>query len=197
MTWEDIPGWFDFRDAYADAVCHFRGGTFVEVGCFLGRSLCSLAELVVRSTHPIRVVGVDTCLGSGVERPATGEPRDFHLETLSEGRGTLAGTLHANVVRCGFADLVDLMVMPPVRAAKMFPDESLSLVFLDAGHDYESVKADILAWLPKVKPGGWIGGDDYGRDDGPNVWPGVKRAVDEVLPGATPWAWDSWRYVVK
>jgi hypothetical protein len=52
------------------------------------------------------------------------------------------------------------------------------LVFIDADHGYEGCKGDVLAWLPKVKPGGWIGGHDYD----PPKWPewGVKRAVDEV-----------------
>jgi hypothetical protein len=38
------------------------------------------------------------------------------------------------------------------------------------------VARDIAAWLPKVKPGGWLMGHDYGnKPDG-----GVKRAVDEL-----------------
>ena len=32
-------------------------------------------------------------------------------------------------------------------------------------------------WLPKVKKGGWLLGDDIERT------PGVRRAVDELLPG--------------
>lgn len=50
------------------------------------------------------------------------------------------------------------------------------MVYIDADHNYEPVKADIRAWLPKVKPGGWITGHDY-------YWPfpGVLRAVCEEL----------------
>jgi hypothetical protein len=43
-------------------------------------------------------------------------------------------------------------------------------------HDYENVKADILAWKPKVKPGGIMAGHDYG----PHA-PGVIKAVNEVF----------------
>lgn len=50
------------------------------------------------------------------------------------------------------------------------------LVYIDAGHDYENCAADIAAWLPHVKPGGFIGGHDYDRD----TFPGVVRAVDEL-----------------
>ena len=37
----------------------------------------------------------------------------------------------------------------------------MDFVFLDAAHDYENVKEDILSWYPKVKVGGWLTGHDY------------------------------------
>ena len=61
-----------------------------------------------------------------------------------------------------------------------FSDRSLDFVFIDADHSYEGCKTDIVAWLTKVKPGGWIGGHDYGhRLERSGKW-GVKRAVDEA-----------------
>jgi hypothetical protein len=65
-------------------------------------------------------------------------------------------------------------------AVKKFRDESLDFVFIDASHEYEDVKKDIEAWLPKVKPGGILAGHDYHGDE--NDWfPGVKQAVNESL----------------
>lgn len=60
-------------------------------------------------------------------------------------------------------------------AASQVEDESLDFVFIDGDHTYEACKRDILAWLPKVKPAGWITGHDYFE------FPGVKQAVDELL----------------
>jgi hypothetical protein len=57
-------------------------------------------------------------------------------------------------------------------AAKMVDDESLDFVFIDGDHSYEAVKADIDAWLPKVKPKGYIIGHDIHFDT-------VKSAVTE------------------
>ena len=70
--WTDIPGWFQWRDAQQEAVTAFGGDSiFVEVGCYLGRSLCSLADLVCQAGNGITLVGVDTCRGSGPEVSAT------------------------------------------------------------------------------------------------------------------------------
>jgi predicted O-methyltransferase YrrM len=62
-----------------------------------------------------------------------------------------------------------------VSAAAQVEDGSLDFVFIDGDHTYEACKRDIIAWLPKVKEGGWITGHDY------HVFPGVKKAVDELL----------------
>lgn len=54
-------------------------------------------------------------------------------------------------------------------------------VFIDADHFYESVRADLLAWFPKVKSKGIVCGHDYnGAGDRRKGW-GVKRAVDEFF----------------
>ena len=50
--------------------------------------------------------------------------------------------------------------MPSLDAVKLFPDDSLDLVFIDADHRFSSVYADILAWMPKVRQGGVLCGHD-------------------------------------
>ena len=72
--------------------------------------------------------------------------------------------------------------------SKKFANESLDVVFIDLNHTYEAVKEDIKLWLPKVKKGGYIAGDDYHEH-----WKGVIQAVDELLPRAT-FIDDCWIY---
>jgi predicted O-methyltransferase YrrM len=69
--------------------------------------------------------------------------------------------------------------MDSIEASKQYEDESLDFVFIDASHEYEFVKADILTWLPKVKKGGWIGGHDFTPNDPPTN--GVDTAVKEIF----------------
>jgi hypothetical protein len=67
----------------------------------------------------------------------------------------------------------------------------VDLVFLDASHDYESVKKDIAVWAPHVRPGGILCGHDYGTkvyDSRTNEigqqYDGVAAAVSEILPAS-------------
>lgn len=79
------------------------------------------------------------------------------------------------------------------EAAKDIPDASLDFVFIDADHSYEGCKADIEAWRPKVKAGGFISGHDYENTDFP-CW-GVKKAVTELF--GTPELGDNFTWKVN
>ena len=63
-----------------------------------------------------------------------------------------------------------------VAAAKHVEDGTLDFVFIDADHSERGVRADIRAWGPKLKPGGWMMGHDIS-------WPSVRAAVDDLVPG--------------
>lgn len=190
MHWSEIDGWFKWRTAQEEAAaCFPEGSCFVEVGTYLGRSLCSLGEVVAHSGKHFTVVGIDTCRGSGPE----GQSRqDYHAAAVAQSGGTFAGSLHRNILECGYGDLITLVVADSLSAARLFANASIAWVHLDARHDYQSVKADIQTWLPKIQPGGWLSGDDYDDD----VWPGVVKAVRELLPEAQPWSTRQWRWIV-
>lgn len=59
-----------------------------------------------------------------------------------------------------------------------FEDGSLDFVFLDGDHSYQTVVNEIIAWMPKVKKGGWIGGHDYGTSRNGKV----AEAVNATIP---------------
>jgi predicted O-methyltransferase YrrM len=60
------------------------------------------------------------------------------------------------------------------------PDRSLDWIYIDAGHDYDNVVADLAGALRVVKPGGIIAGDDYLRYDTPFHRYGVIEAVNAL-----------------
>lgn len=66
----------------------------------------------------------------------------------------------------------------PVRgrspeAADQVPD--VDMVFIDGAHDYDPVRADFAAWLPKARR--LVCGHDYNHPG----FPGVRAAVDEIF----------------
>jgi predicted O-methyltransferase YrrM len=79
-----------------------------------------------------------------------------------------------NVHACGNNDLITTIVLDSSQAASNFKNASCDLIFIDAAHDYASVKRDLIAWLPKVKKSGIFAGHDIDAR-------GVHRAVSEGL----------------
>lgn len=58
-----------------------------------------------------------------------------------------------------------------------FDDEYFDWIYVDGDHSYQAVKLDLQLYLPKIKVGGLIIGDDW-------EWEGnrpIKKAVEEFL----------------
>lgn len=73
-------------------------------------------------------------------------------------------------------DRITWILKPSVEAAKEVEDNSLDFVYIDAMHDYDNVKNDIKAWVPKVRIGGLITGHDFTPR-----YKGLKKAVREIF----------------
>jgi hypothetical protein len=82
-------------------------------------------------------------------------------------------------------DRARMVRAPSVQVAGAIVGSPFDFVFIDADHTYEGCRADILAWGPKVKSGGLLCGHDYDFGVEPAQFPGVRRAVDELLTGVT------------
>ncbi len=166
--WESVDGWFAFREAYDRIVAALpsdRPSTMVEIGTWVGRSTAYLGVEIVNSGKPATLVAVDLFQGSaeidGTKRagavPASQAAFRRNLEPVERALG----------------DRFRILVEDSAEAAGRFADGSVDAVWVDAAHGYAFVKADLAAWVPKIRPGGIIGGDDYTR------CPGVRLAVDE------------------
>lgn len=60
------------------------------------------------------------------------------------------------------------------------PADHLDWVYIDGDHTYEFVTRDLELFFGKLKPGGYLLGDDYQNG---GWWAGgVKKAVDEFVP---------------
>jgi glycosyltransferase involved in cell wall biosynthesis len=170
--YQNIQGWFCFPNLYTKMVNELPDGAHVvEVGAWKGSSTAYLAVEIINSGKNIKLDVVDIWTGSENDLTAFNTDTEFmqyNRNIFELFKKNVAPVLHA----------LTPLQMTSVDAAKLYADKSLDFVLIDADHSYEEVKKDILAWLPKIKNGGVIAGDDYN----PTSFPGVIKAVHEILP---------------
>jgi len=88
-------------------------------------------------------------------------------------------TIQRRIAELDAVDRCEIMRMTTDRAADFVAPQSIDFVFIDADHTYEGVKNDILRWAPKIREGGML----LGHDANNPPFPGVNKALDELLPG--------------
>lgn len=153
-------------------------GSFVEVGCKEGR----LTGAVLKALPFAKVWAIDPWCPmpdhAGREGGETYEEWDF---------AKIEAQFHENTA--GHGGRLELLRLTSAQAADKFyqlkldgklPKEvrhGFDLVFIDAAHDQENVEADIKAWWPLVKMGGFLAGHDY-----QHKFPGTMRAVANHFP---------------
>lgn len=145
-----------------------QGGTFVEVGVFLGRSLRYMAEL----RSDLDIWAVDPWLDYDV---------GIHQEYVNR-----YGSLFRAFLASMPAAVLDRIHIVRGTAATVSLNINADMVYIDGAHDYRSVQADIAEFHRNVNVGGIIAGHDYG----PMWFEGVTRAVDEAFGSETQTAFE-------
>jgi hypothetical protein len=168
--------WFTYPNLYTHIVKAAPSTAhFVEVGVWKGRSAAFLAVEIINSGKNITLDLVDTWEGSEEHLPLQYDLFEVFKKNISP-----------------VEPYVNIKRMDSLSAALAYANRSLDFVFIDAAHDYESVKADILAWMPKIKSGGYLAGHDY------PTWEGVTKAVNEIIGAENIQSAEScWLYSVR
>ena len=131
-----------------------RGTNLVEIGAYLGASACFLAAAAREIDG--KLFCVDT----------------WQNDAMSEGtRDTYADFLHNTRM---YARWITPLRGDSTTLAPSF-NHQIDLLFIDADHSYQAVKADLAAWAPKVRSGGWVVMHDWGWAEG------VRQATEEMI----------------
>lgn len=80
------------------------------------------------------------------------------------------------------------------RASLLCRDRSLDLVYIDGLHTFEAVRADIFAWRPKLKRGGWLTGHDIAR---PAVRDAILATIGREFGAPRIFPDSSWAYRIE
>lgn len=123
----------------------------VELGVFSGDHSNEMLSVL----EPERLYLVDLWMDIKVSKTGT--------DYLGESQEDWDRRYFSVVDRYTSCPNVSILRMNTEDAARVVPG-NLDLVYIDACHEYESVKQDMKNWLPKLNKGGILSGDDYWRD---------------------------------
>lgn len=169
---EAIKGWMSPAELYWLATHALGARIVIELGSFLGRSTRALADHC-----PGTVYAVD---------PWEGYSNDDNsqAEWIEQAAGGNWKHIFKSFQR-NLADHIESGRVVPIRLRSFdaFPMFSVQqsfradFVFIDGDHRYDTCRQDIQLYRDLVRPGGLLAGHDYRHAS----WPGVKRAVDELV----------------
>lgn len=162
LTAAGIPSEWSRGEFMAWLVLRLGWTAGVEIGVSFGDTLRHL----LTACPALHMIGVDTW----AHNVAAPEPLDWtaphHVRALAE----------AELVEAAFPGRCVLMQGHSPAVADAIDRGSLDFVWVDGDHSTAACTADIAAWLPTLKPTGWLLGHDVN-------WPSVRAAVDAAVPG--------------
>ena len=164
---DETKFYFDYHNMI-DGWMHFNELLWLNDRAKEMRSVCEIGSWKGRSTHALlsgckgEVTAVDNFEGAQDKRDKS------HYLVKEEN---IIEVFKKNV---GHFKNLKIIKGDSVKTAKDIPDKSFDMVFIDAGHSYEEVKADIRAWGSKARV--LLCGHDYIGE-----WPEVMKAVDEEI----------------
>lgn len=135
--------------------------TFVEVGCKEGRTTGFLLQNLLE----LKVIAIDPWA------PVPNSDEDYNEWDFAD----IEAKFWQNVGE--YKRRVVMYRSTSLEAVSHFSKNAIDIAFIDAGHDYENALADIKAWWPLVRDGGYLCGHDYQHQ-----FPGVMRAVAKAFP---------------
>lgn len=166
---DQVQGWFAYQELepIIEAAAESEpDDVFVEIGVWKGCSTVAIAP----EFQGHRYVAVDHFKGSEGDPLHLADPELPRIQEIFE----------QNLKNFELEDRVEILAEDSLAAANQFEEASIDIVLLDAGHEYQEVRADIEAWWPKIKVGGRMFFHDWG-------WEGVRKAIEEAeLPGSSP-----------
>lgn len=155
QKYNDIQRWMVLQNLITEY--NLKKGA--ELGISNGRTYFRLLE----KCYDLTLIGVD----EWKYRP---EQKDVPHGEIYEKHDFHKSELQVRQQAKKYGSRAIILKMSTHVASHQIQDNELDFVFIDASHDYKSIKQDISDWWPKVRIGGFLTGHDYKI---------VKQAVDE------------------
>jgi Methyltransferase domain len=146
-----------YRQACYDLALQEQPRVIVEVGVYAG----DLSRLLASIPSVERLWLVDHWREPAFVRRFGKE----HMDTMAARVIAWADTMPT----------VQVLQMASAKAARQFADSSICFWETDGDHSIEGITSDLRAWMPKVRSGGIVCGDNF-------EMPSVATVVNHFLP---------------
>jgi hypothetical protein len=175
----------------------------VEIGTHTGQSTLWMAAGSIHGNQA-RVYAVDPWPDPGYTPEGQGNDDPFDLKTGEAVHRRFVANIRGqsqDMPNRSYEELVWEMRMPSLEAAKVWGraeyPQAIGLLFIDAIHTFEGVKADVDAWQEYVAPGGWLALNDYWLDPDRTQLNGAAFVAKELLEPSRIWVdtrvvWNTW-----
>ena len=127
-----------------------------KVGVEVGVDKGEYSEILCKANPDLRLFGVDPYQFTAYESIIN--PHDAGIHDSQKG---FEGNYETATARLTPYKNYRLIRSYSLDALKLFEDNSLDFVYIDANHDFPNFTNDLHQWLKKVKPGGIMSGHDY------------------------------------
>jgi predicted O-methyltransferase YrrM len=165
-----VFGWHSGDESrfYNNLIKNLKNGTIIEIGVYGGASLLGVADTLKKTNSHLYEIDPWEKVVNANGTPMSNEQRDIHRNKLKKLR------LHLDSIikKENYDKNITLVCDFASNFASQFKEKSVDIVFVDGDHSYDSVYDDITTWLPKIKDGGVMWGDDF-------VWGSVAKAVKD------------------
>jgi hypothetical protein len=172
----ELQGWKypEFDLVFNDFIKTRNNLTIIEVGTWKGLSACTMADITKNLGIKSEIICIDTWLGSHEQWTKLDEPT-FNLHFVN-GYPSLFYIFTKNVKSKGHHDCISPLPVPSLQGAEILRRKGIEadVIYIDASHDYNSVKSDLNYFWDLLKQGGMMFGDDFSVS-----WIGVIRAVEQ------------------
>lgn len=160
----DMQGWFsnENKKNLESLIKIYKPKTIIELGTWLGTSAIFMASIM---PEDCKLYCIDDWTADSDVAILNTPGLDVKIKILYQ-------QFLSNVKHHGLCHKIVPMRMKTLEAARSLNIKA-DLIYVDASHDENSVYADVTSWLPHLKKGGIMCGDDWNHF-------GISAAVNRV-----------------
>ena len=156
----DEQGWASNSPIFDEVIKELQPKTIIEVGTWKGGSAIHMAKTCLKYYDDFEIICIDTFMGS-VEHWTSA--KDLLFTNHINGRPNIYPQFLSNVLHNNLQDYITPLPVDSINGSEiLFHHNTLAdLIYIDAGHDYNSVRMDFIHYSRLLRDGGYLLGDDW------------------------------------